>query len=84
MFGGGVWPVVQRELREAARRPLNHWLRVAGAGVGVIIFCLVTADSVAPILRGRPAVQQNPPTAHLPYMRVRPGHHGRLHRLRTA
>jgi len=41
MFGG-VWPVVQRELRETARRPVNHWLRVAGAGVGVIISFFLT------------------------------------------
>jgi ABC-type Na+ efflux pump permease subunit len=43
MFGGGVWPVVQRELRETARRPFNHWLRAAGAGIGVVVFCFVSA-----------------------------------------
>lgn len=38
---GGVWPVVQRELREGARRPLNHWLRVGSAFGGMIVFGLV-------------------------------------------
>ena len=31
MVGGGIWPVVHRELRAGARRPFNHWLRAAGA-----------------------------------------------------
>jgi ABC-type transport system involved in multi-copper enzyme maturation permease subunit len=44
--------VVQRELRVTARRPLNHWLRLAGAGVGVIIFCLVTATPAPPSYTG--------------------------------
>jgi ABC-type transport system involved in multi-copper enzyme maturation permease subunit len=30
-------PVVQRELREGARRPFNYWLRVAGATAGVLL-----------------------------------------------
>jgi len=38
MFGGGVWPVVQRELRAIARRPWGHWLRVGGALGGVLVF----------------------------------------------
>jgi ABC-type Na+ efflux pump permease subunit len=37
----GMWPVVQRELREAARRPLNHWLRFGAALVGVGLVCAV-------------------------------------------
>jgi ABC-type Na+ efflux pump permease subunit len=45
MFGGGLWPVVQRELRETARRPLNAWLRLGGALGGVIVFCSVAAHS---------------------------------------
>jgi ABC-type Na+ efflux pump permease subunit len=54
MFGG-VWPVVQRELRETARRPLNHWLRVAGAGAGVLTFFFLisfflTADVPGPFI----------------------------------
>ena len=44
--------MVQRELRVTARRPLNHWLRLAGAGVGVIIFCLVTATPAPPSYTG--------------------------------
>jgi ABC-type Na+ efflux pump permease subunit len=44
MLGGGVWPVVQRELRAAARWPFGRWLRVGGALGGVIMFCVVTAD----------------------------------------
>jgi ABC-type Na+ efflux pump permease subunit len=43
-FGSGSWPVVQRELRAAARRPLGHWLRVGGAFGGVIIFCFIAAE----------------------------------------
>jgi ABC-type transport system involved in multi-copper enzyme maturation permease subunit len=43
--GGGLWPVVQRELRETARRPLNHWLRLGGAAVGVLVFCYVTSNT---------------------------------------
>jgi ABC-type Na+ efflux pump permease subunit len=38
MFGSGVWPVVQRELRAAARWPLGHWLRVGGALGGLVVF----------------------------------------------
>src|ERR1700722_4970220 len=37
-FGGGVWPVVQRELRAAARWPLGRWLRVGGALGGIAVF----------------------------------------------
>jgi ABC-type transport system involved in multi-copper enzyme maturation permease subunit len=35
------WPVVQRELREGARRPFNYWLRVGGAAAGVFLLCVV-------------------------------------------
>ena len=38
MFGGGVWPVVQRELREAARRRWGHRMRLAAAIGGVLCF----------------------------------------------
>jgi ABC-type Na+ efflux pump permease subunit len=50
MFGGGVWPVVQRELRAAARWPLGSWLRMGGALGGVIVFCSITADMPMAIL----------------------------------
>ena len=39
--GVDFWPVVQRELREGARRPFNYWLRVAGAAAGVFLLCVV-------------------------------------------
>jgi ABC-type Na+ efflux pump permease subunit len=45
MFGGGVWPVVQRELRAAARWPLGPWLRVGGALGGVIVLCSARLDA---------------------------------------
>jgi ABC-type transport system involved in multi-copper enzyme maturation permease subunit len=32
-----VWPVVQRELREGARRPVNHRLRFGSAAVGTVL-----------------------------------------------
>ena len=34
-------PVVQRELREGARRPFNYWLRVAGATAGALLLYVV-------------------------------------------
>jgi len=34
-------PVVQRELREGARRPFNYWLRVAGAAAGVALLYVI-------------------------------------------
>jgi hypothetical protein len=37
MFGGGAWPVVQRELRAAARWRWGRWLRVGGALGGLLI-----------------------------------------------
>lgn len=39
MFSAGIWPVVQRELRVTARRPLSHWLRVAAGFGAACIFC---------------------------------------------
>jgi ABC-type Na+ efflux pump permease subunit len=33
----GVWPVLQRELRETARRPANHWLRVGSGAAGIFM-----------------------------------------------
>jgi ABC-type Na+ efflux pump permease subunit len=39
---GGVWPVVQRELREGARRPFNYWLRVLAGAAGVLLVVYVT------------------------------------------
>ncbi len=33
-----AWPVLQREMREGARRPVNHRLRFCGAGVGTLLF----------------------------------------------
>jgi ABC-type Na+ efflux pump permease subunit len=50
MFGGGVWPVVQRELRAAARWPLGSWLRMGGALGGVIVLCSITAEMPAAIV----------------------------------
>lgn len=37
----GLWPVVQRELRESARRPFNHWLRVLSAAAGMGLFWIM-------------------------------------------
>jgi ABC-type Na+ efflux pump permease subunit len=38
-----VWPVVQRELREASRRPVNHRLRLLSAGVGTLLLWVIVA-----------------------------------------
>jgi ABC-type transport system involved in multi-copper enzyme maturation permease subunit len=43
MFGSGVWPVVQRELRAAARWPLGPWLRV-GSGLAAMAAFWLSAD----------------------------------------
>ncbi|HEY3860697.1 MAG TPA: ABC transporter permease subunit [Verrucomicrobiae bacterium] len=51
MFGGGVWPVVQRELRATARWPLGPWLRAGGALCGVAVFC-VLADTATQVGMG--------------------------------
>jgi ABC-type transport system involved in multi-copper enzyme maturation permease subunit len=40
-----AWPVVQRELREGARRPVNHRLRLLSAGVGTALFYFLVAGS---------------------------------------
>src|SRR5271170_5831836 len=40
-----VWPVAHRELREAARRPVNHRLRLLSAGVGTLLLWVVIANS---------------------------------------
>jgi ABC-type transport system involved in multi-copper enzyme maturation permease subunit len=45
MNGGGILPVVHRELRAGARRPFNHWLRVAGALGGVAVFCISSQNA---------------------------------------
>ena len=45
MIGEGIWPVVHRELRAGARRPLNHWMRVGGALGGVIIFVIAVRNT---------------------------------------
>ncbi len=53
MVGGGIWPVVDRELRAGARRPFNHWLRVAGALGGVGVFCLSAWNAPVTIVGSR-------------------------------
>jgi ABC-type transport system involved in multi-copper enzyme maturation permease subunit len=54
MFTGGIWSIVQRELRVTARRPLTHWLRVVGGVAGVFVFCSsawnIPSAQVGPIL----------------------------------
>ena len=44
-FLGGIWPVVQRELREGARRPFNYWLRVGAASAGLLAVVYITAEN---------------------------------------
>jgi ABC-type transport system involved in multi-copper enzyme maturation permease subunit len=44
-FLGGAWPVVQRELREGARRPINHRLRFWSAVVGTLLLWSIVANS---------------------------------------
>jgi ABC-type Na+ efflux pump permease subunit len=43
-----VWPVVQRELREGARRPVNHRLRFLSAVVGTLLLWYFVASSDEP------------------------------------
>jgi ABC-type Na+ efflux pump permease subunit len=43
-----VWPVVQRELREGARRPVNHRLRLLSGGVGTLLLWGIIASSNEP------------------------------------
>jgi ABC-type Na+ efflux pump permease subunit len=54
MFTGGIWSIVRREMRETARRPLTHWLRVIGGVAGVFVFCSsawnIPSAQVGPIL----------------------------------
>ncbi len=38
-------PVVQRELREGARRPFNYWLRVAGATAAVLLLYFINQSA---------------------------------------
>jgi ABC-type transport system involved in multi-copper enzyme maturation permease subunit len=42
---GGIWPVVQRELREGARRPFNYWLRVGAATAGLLTVIYVVIEN---------------------------------------
>ncbi len=44
-FLGGIRPVVQRELREGARRPFNYWLRVGAASAGLLAVVYITAEN---------------------------------------
>ena len=43
-----VWPVVQRELREGARRSVNHRLRFLSAGVGTLLLWIIVGHSDRP------------------------------------
>jgi ABC-type transport system involved in multi-copper enzyme maturation permease subunit len=43
-FFGGIRPVIQRELREGARRPFNHRLRVLAAAAGTLLLWIVVAN----------------------------------------
>ena len=43
-FLGGVRPVVQRELREGARRPFNYWLRVGAGAAGLLMVVFADAN----------------------------------------
>ncbi len=43
-----VWPVVQRELREGARRPVNHRLRFWSVAVGTLLLWNIVARSDKP------------------------------------
>lgn len=43
-----VWPVVQRDLREGARRPVNHRLRFWSAVVGTLLLWIVVSTSERP------------------------------------
>ncbi|MGA2556074.1 MAG: ABC transporter permease [Verrucomicrobiota bacterium] len=44
-FLGGIWPVVQRELREGARRPFNYWLRVGAAAAGLVMVVYIVTEN---------------------------------------
>jgi len=43
-----IWPVVQRELREGARRPVNHRLRFWSVAVGTLVLWATVANSDKP------------------------------------
>ena len=43
-FFGGIGPVAQRELREGARRPVNHRLRFLSAVVGALLLWRLVAS----------------------------------------
>ena len=43
-----IWPVVQRELREGARRTFNHWLRGGAAAAATLIVWAVVANTEEP------------------------------------
>ncbi len=48
-------PVVERELRVAARRPGTYWGRVVSGGVGVLVFSYILwTDGISYIFRGSP------------------------------
>jgi ABC-type transport system involved in multi-copper enzyme maturation permease subunit len=50
-----AWPIIIRELRTEARRPLNYWLRASIAGLVSLIFCVLLWDQREPreVLGGR-------------------------------
>jgi ABC-type transport system involved in multi-copper enzyme maturation permease subunit len=48
-FLGGIGPVVQRELREGARRPVNHRLRFLSAVVGTVLLWILVINYDAPV-----------------------------------
>ncbi len=50
LFGRlNVWPVVQRELREGARRSINHRLRLLSGVIGTLLLWFVVSNSDAPV-----------------------------------
>src|SRR5579864_2928278 len=44
-FLEGMWPVVQRELRESARRPVNHRLRFWCGTFGALLLWVVVENN---------------------------------------
>ncbi len=40
--------IIERELREEARRRANFWLRLLAAGIVIVVFVAVTVGSTAP------------------------------------
>jgi ABC-type transport system involved in multi-copper enzyme maturation permease subunit len=47
-FFGGIWPVVQRELRVGARRPFNYWVRVGAAAAGTLVLWYIVGNMEEP------------------------------------